>query len=304
MNPITKPPTTASPTRISTPSPTSSSGSTVSAKKVRVASTTSEHLNLFEVQVISSGANVALLGTASQSSTLNNNARFAASKAIDAANSTFSHTDDSQAWCEVTLSDTVEVESIVILNRWCQNVADAPGCMCRLTGATISLLDQNDVQVGTANIGDTCGQQIVSQTFPTSGSISADKVRLESTTSKQLNIFEVEVYSSGANVAMSGTASQSSTLKDRFAAGKAIEGDSSTFSHTNDSSAWWEVNLNGLVDTSSVVIKNRWCGSESDISGCLCRLSSARLTLYENDSIVATRTLGDTCNELVVSMTF
>jgi osmotically-inducible protein OsmY len=303
MNPITQPPTTASPTRISTPSPTSSSGSTVLAKKVRVASTTSEQLNFFEVQVISSGANVALLGTASQSSTLNNNAKFAASKAIDADNTSFSHTADSQAWWEVTLSDTVEVESIVILNRWCQNVADAPGCMCRLTGATISLLDQNDVQVGTANIGDTCGQQIVSQAFSASRSISADKVRLESTTSEQLNIFEVEVYSSGANVALSGTASQSSTLN-AFAAGKAIDGGSSTFSHTNDSSAWWEVNLNGSVDISSIVIKNRWCGDENDTKGCLCRLSSATLALYENGSIVATRALGDTCNELVVSVTF
>jgi hypothetical protein len=45
---------------------------------------------------------------------------WAAAKAIDGLNSTFSHTADLNAWWEVQLNETVEVEELVVLNRYCQ----------------------------------------------------------------------------------------------------------------------------------------------------------------------------------------
>lgn len=136
----------------------------------------------------------------------------------------------------------------------------------------------------------------------------AEKVRLESTTGEQIAIFEFEVYSSGINVALQGTATQSSDLYNGefLDASKAIDGINTTFSHTNDSNAMWEVDLGGLYPIDSVLISNRYCGNNtSDPLGCLCRLSNVTFSLIdETESIVSTKTLGDTCGLLTVSLFF
>jgi hypothetical protein len=121
-------------------------------------------------------------------------------------------------------------------------------------------------------------------------------------------VFELEVYdSSGVNVAPFEVASQSSTFKNstKFAASNAIDSDNTTFSHTNDASAWLQVDLSSAVDVARVSIANRWCGDESDSTGCICRLSSASLTLLDvNGDVIGTKSLGNTCNVLTVSEEF
>jgi hypothetical protein len=263
---------------------------------------------MYEFQVYSSGANVAINNgnVANQSSTFKDNTNFKATNAIDGNNATFSHTNDTNAYWQLFLTQSVDVDSIVILNRWCNDENDKK-CLCRLSQSTIILYDENDLAVATRSIGDTCNQTIVTETFTSStGGINADRVRLESTTGQVLHMFELDVYTSSGNAAMQGTASQSSTFKndpDKFAASKAIDGSNTTFSHTENgySSAWWEVDLNGSVDVESISILNRWCLNNAD---CLCRLSNATVIFYENNVVVATRQLGNTCEKLLISEEF
>jgi hypothetical protein len=92
---------------------------------------------MFEVQIYASGSNVAPQGSASQP--FDYNSKFAAHKAIDSSNSTFSNTTDSNAWQEVQLNKAVEVEKLVILDRYCQGYADSLGCLCRLSNAMVTL---------------------------------------------------------------------------------------------------------------------------------------------------------------------
>lgn len=66
-----------------------------------------------------------------------------------------------------------------------------------------------------------------------------------------------------------------------FASSLAVDGNANTFSHTNDSNSWWEVDLAGLYAIDAVSIVNRWCHSPSDPHGCLCRLSSVKSQLWQ-----------------------
>lgn len=118
-------------------------------------------------------------------------------------------------------------------------------------------------------------------------------------------MFEVQVYSSGINVATKKSSSQSSTLNN-FGASLAVDGKNNTFSHTNVAASggtvWWKVDLGKEFHVESVTILNRWCGSSSDPSGCLCRLSFATLFLIDSKgAIVATQSFGDTCGKGEVS---
>ena len=123
-------------------------------------------------------------------------------------------------------------------------------------------------------------------------------------------MFEVMVMSSGSNVAVGKSATQSSTFKRKFPAANAIDGVASgkSFSHTNPSVnkfGWWEVNLNGAFKIDSILIKNRYCRSVDDQPGCLCRLShSAVVLLDSNGNWVASQFIGDTCGEYDVNIVF
>ena len=117
-------------------------------------------------------------------------------------------------------------------------------------------------------------------------------------------MFELRAFSSATNVALNKQATQSSTLQNN-AASRAIDGESLTFSHTNDLNPHFEVDLGDTFDLESVEIVNRWCQDEMDPNGCLCRLSYANLKLLDgNNSIVATRTLGNTCNDSIIYESF
>ena len=115
-------------------------------------------------------------------------------------------------------------------------------------------------------------------------------------------MFEFQVFSSGVNIALGKTASQSSDYLNSvatFGASRALDGSLTTFSHTNDNNAWWEVDLAGFASLESISIANRWCSSPSDPNGCLCRLSYASVELLDDlDTVIAQHFLGDTCGEL------
>lgn len=97
------------------------------------------------------------------------------------------------------------------------------------------------------------------------------------------------------NIAQWKAATQSSTLGD-FSASRAIDGKIDTFSHTNDSNAWLEIDMGAVYPISYVEIANRWCLDPSDLTGCLCRLSGVKLLLTDNsDYVVATESIGNAC---------
>jgi hypothetical protein len=112
-------------------------------------------------------------------------------------------------------------------------------------------------------------------------------------------MFELQVLSSGLNLATNGTASQSSTFKS-FSASYAVDGNKSSFSHTgaDDAHPWWEVNLGAAHVADAVIISNRHCGANSnDPSGCLCRLSNATLSMTDDQGgVVFTQSMGNTCD--------
>ena len=291
------------------------------ARKVRLESTTGEQIQMFELQALSSGVNIALNKTATQSSTLGTKS---ASFAVDGNVATFSHTDDINAMWEVDLGDVFSLESVFIKNRWCGDPSDANGCLCRLSGATLSLLNDQGEVVSVESIGNTCGEYDlsfdVSSCTPTTTTISsltstsatavtdattispnfcypeARKIRLQSTTGEQIQMFELEAISvDDVNIALNQTASQSSTFGTQSAS-FAVDGVLATFSHTNDISASWEVDLGITSSLKSVLIKNRWCKDPNDSSGCLCRLSGATLSfINEQGEVISTTMIGNTC---------
>ena len=97
-----------------------------------------------------------------------------------------------------------------------------------------------------------------------------------------LKLKEVKIYSNGVDVGLASTSSQSSTSGTQISS-LAHDGDTNTYSLTDDSAAWWSTTLatSGYVDTITI-----W----ADFSNC--NLEGAVMTLSDNsDNIVATRTL-------------
>ena len=65
---------------------------------------------------------------------------------------TFTHTDisDTSATWAVDLGGAdFDVSAVKVVNRYCGDKADALQCMCRLSKATVDLLDGSDNIVGT-----------------------------------------------------------------------------------------------------------------------------------------------------------
>jgi hypothetical protein len=124
---------------------------------------TGNNINMFEVHAIDTDDNdVAASKPSSQSSTLK---LFNAGRAVDGDITTFSHTDvsvqaaGSAVWWKVALGDEFSIKSVTIKNRYCSNPSDSAGCLCRLTDATVSLLNHLGTPVATQSVGDTCGKQ-------------------------------------------------------------------------------------------------------------------------------------------------
>ena len=132
-------------------------------KKIRFESTTGEQIAMFEFIARYSGANVALQGTASQSSDRNNGEPLHASRAIDGDNITYSHTNDSNATWEIDFDQTYQIDSVMILNRYCGDdfAYDPLECLCRLSNSTLMLMSENNEVLSAKSLGDTCNQSII-----------------------------------------------------------------------------------------------------------------------------------------------
>lgn len=114
-------------------------------------------------------------------------------------------------------------------------------------------------------------------------------------------MFEFKAFTpSSEEVAGGKVSTQSSTFKNKskFTSSKAVDGDALTFSHTNDSSPFWEVDLGVDVSIGSVQIENRWCESILDAPRCLCRMSMAKLVLLDSErNVIKSMYTGDTCGK-------
>ncbi|KAL3779778.1 hypothetical protein HJC23_005995 [Cyclotella cryptica] len=138
-------------------------------------------------------------------------------------------------------------------------------------------------------------------------------IKLQSTTEYPISVFEVVALAAndGSNVASpsinpSATATQSSTLTSKNGASHdaslAIDGDLTTFTHTQSSTEnpeWLQIDLGSSYTVTNITISNRWCGSVSDPTGCMCRMSQASLTLLDETGVgvVWEENLGDTCGK-------
>jgi hypothetical protein len=97
-----------------------------------------------------------------QSSTLHgDDSTYGPARAVDGDNNTFSQTDveltGSPVWWEVDLGGNFEVDSVVIINKGCENQDDPQECLCNLTGAQIFLFDTSgNITASLHSIGDTC----------------------------------------------------------------------------------------------------------------------------------------------------
>ena len=141
------------------PIPAPSAACYPNVKKIKLESTTGQPIQLFEIKAYSSGGvNVAKNAYATQSSTLK---KFFASNSVDDDVATFSHTNDANAWLGIDFGTSFALESINIVNRYCFSNDDAPGCLCRLTNATLSLLDYNESLITSITLDNTCGQHSV-----------------------------------------------------------------------------------------------------------------------------------------------
>jgi hypothetical protein len=130
--------------------------------------------------------NVAKGKSATQSSTFKS---FKANLAVDGDVTTFSRTRDSATWIEIDLGDEYHVHSVIVLNRWCEVVKDSPACLCRLSGAKLSLMVEDGNVISMRYIGDTCGVAQVVEEFD-------DECVFESTVSGCVMINSILVISS------------------------------------------------------------------------------------------------------------
>jgi hypothetical protein len=69
---------------------------------------------------------------------------------------------------EVDLNDTFPVDSVSVLNSWCNESSDPEKCLCNLTGATLLLIDDSGEEIASVLAGDTCGQETVEFVFDAS----------------------------------------------------------------------------------------------------------------------------------------
>ncbi|XP_068136063.1 uncharacterized protein [Hyperolius riggenbachi] len=233
-----------------------------------------QYLTLCEVQVFgvpfpaTIDANVALNGVASQSSTYRPEST--ANKAIDGNldpifySASCTHTnDDVSPWWRVDLLQPHKISKVIITNR-------GDCCWDRLTGASIlignSLENNGNNNPSCAEISSI--QNSGALTFQCNDMVGQYVNIVIRGKQQYLTLCEVQVFgvpfpaTIDRNVALSGVASQSSTL-DCFA-NNAIDGnlDTNHFSgscaHTGDDvSPWWRVDLLYPYKISKVIITNR-----------------------------------------------
>ncbi len=180
--------------------------------------------------------NLALQGTATQSSEYNNTGFFSADKAIDGDLSgsdragSLTHTaTEAGAWWELDLGRVVDIDTIRVWNR-------TDCCTDRLSDFHVLVSEQ---PFASTNLNNTLAQSGVLD-FHTTGNAGRQTdvkvatqgryVRVQLSGTNALHIAEVQVFGSKrtdlTNLAIGGTATQSSTyLNASYSAGNAIDGD-------------------------------------------------------------------------------
>ena len=105
-----------------------------------------------------------------------------ASYAVDGDLSTFSSTnsDDNSAWLMVDLEEDTTLKNVMIANRNCVN-ENVNQCLCRLSYASVQILDEHDNIIDEQNLGSTCGKYNVLAQFPKCYDIIASPVGSSST---------------------------------------------------------------------------------------------------------------------------
>lgn len=251
---------------------------------VRVQKPAGSALSLAEVEVFTStqvteaGDNVALDGAASQSSTRFNGV---AGRAIDGNTSgvfnqnsvTHTNPDSALQWWQVDLGVVTDIDSVTLWNRTncCSDrLADFSVFISAApfpADATIAEL-QADPGVWSYSFDGVAGESVE---IPVVG--AGRYVRVQKPAGSALSLAEVQVFEAltgtppvePVNVALDGTASQSSTRAAGGAAGRAIDGNTSgvfsqnSVTHTNPNSAlqWWELELAEPTNINNIVIWNR-----------------------------------------------
>lgn len=237
--------------------------------------------------------NIAMLGTATQSSTGYGGL---ASRAIDGntdghwrAGSTTHTNNQVDTWWQVSFPQTVnDLKKVILFNR-------ADCCGSRLSNFRVSVFDgetevfaQDYFQTGSVAQG---GQLEIN--LPTD--VNGDRVQVKlnghnNDGNGYLSLAEVQVWSSNTidavNVALSGIANQSSTGFGGVAS-RAIDGNidgrwgiSSTTHTGNQVDAWWQVNLSQTAhDLKQIVLFNR-------THCCNTRLSNFRVSVFDGTTEV------------------
>ena len=279
----------------------------VSAQYLRITLPANGVLSLAEVEIISNGVNIAPLGVAKQSST---NAGGIALRAIDGSTNgdfnagSVTHTGNQSGdrWWEVDLGAVYSIDAVNIYNR----LDGGTPVSNRLSDFDMTLSEnpfvETDLQQILARgdvanwhhagpVGDSASfvfdqNAVVSDpVLPAGGPVSGRYVRVSFEANRTLSLAEVEVISNGQNVALTGTAQQSSTGFGGVAS-RANDGNtdgnwgagSVTHTGSNSGVSYWEIDLGAVYAIDQINLFNRTDGG----FGVSNRLNNADIFISEN----------------------
>lgn len=189
----------------------------------------------------------------------------------------------------------------------CSNITEVLGQL--LIGYALGSKDEymERIKDSAATVPKSSSSPMASPTMLTDTSTcNARKIKLVTTTTQPIHLFEVQVMAENINVAEGKNASQSSTHngnESKFGASKGVDGDMSSFFSTQAGNAgeYFEVDFNASYDVDSIKLHNRACPGKDD---CLCRLSGVEVTLYDGMSNpLWAEQLGDTCDDQIITKT-
>ncbi len=234
-----------------------------------------------EGSLISAPVNIAVGGTTTQSSTASGGLP---ERAIDGntngvynQNSVTHTSSESEAWWQLDLGEVKELSAIKVWNR-------TDCCMERLKNfhVLVSDLPFESTDLATTQLQTNVldlfhqGPSDTSEFFQVNRTGRYIRVQIEGT--DPLSLAELQVFdvpqARSTNLALSGTATQSSLFNNRFSS-IAIDGNTDgngehLASHTqSDSEAWWQVDLGSVHDLSTISIWNRIDGNTSCCSSRL-----------------------------------
>lgn len=233
-----------------------------------------------------SSGNLALSGTASQSSTnFNGDASLAIDDNIDGDynNASVSHTDlETNPWWEVDLGAEYSIGDINVFGRTGRNAA-------RLSDFTVIVYNSNDTEVYAETFTSYPDPSVTSN----AGEVIGQRVRIQLNATNYLSLAEVQVMEGDgsspvvSNFALNGAVSQSSTAYSG-AASRAIDDNTNgvwtggSVTHTSpEANPWWEVDLGSNETIDEIVVWGR-----TDAC-CANRLSNYTVSVIQSDGHVS-----------------